>query len=262
MRPSLICAEKYYPSPNVCIYCLENDIELTDEHIITFSIGGRKVLRNASCKKCAEYINETYEQPTLNGVLLAPRLLLELKRRKSKQKRNLKLVGLDGVKVNDVGDEGFDTQLEPFQYSPLCQLPFWEPAGKLIDADKSSGVDKFRLFHIHLGTTFQSPFDKVVTRHPINQKEFALALAKSAYSYAVAKHGLENFDGAEMRDLLLGKRNDVFNFVGGPLREEKLTDRYFHNLYERREGQLCTVLVHMFASYKMKPYQVVVGRFS
>jgi hypothetical protein len=38
-----------------CIYCgaLAKNVELTDEHIIPFSLGGKAVIREGSCKECA-----------------------------------------------------------------------------------------------------------------------------------------------------------------------------------------------------------------
>jgi len=38
-----------------CIYCgaLAKDVELTDEHIIPFSLGGKAVIREGSCRECA-----------------------------------------------------------------------------------------------------------------------------------------------------------------------------------------------------------------
>lgn len=44
-----------YPSFGECIYCgaLAHATELTDEHIIPFSLGGKVVIREGSCKPCA-----------------------------------------------------------------------------------------------------------------------------------------------------------------------------------------------------------------
>ena len=36
-----------------CIYCASTDQLLSDEHVVPFSLGGRKVLRKASCARCA-----------------------------------------------------------------------------------------------------------------------------------------------------------------------------------------------------------------
>ena len=67
------------------------------------------------------------------------------------------------------------------------------------------------------------------------------------------------FDGDEIRSLLRGERDDTYNFVGGVSVSEKLNNRFLHNLYIRYRGELVTVIVHLFASCKMIPYEVVVG---
>jgi hypothetical protein len=44
-----------YPSFGRCIYCHKtaDEVELTDEHIIPFSLGGNAVILKGSCKACA-----------------------------------------------------------------------------------------------------------------------------------------------------------------------------------------------------------------
>ena len=44
-----------FPSPGECIYCgaRGDGVELTDEHIIPFSLGGNVEILQASCKACA-----------------------------------------------------------------------------------------------------------------------------------------------------------------------------------------------------------------
>ena len=46
---------RVYPSFGECIYCgaLAKDVELTDEHIIPYSLGGEAIILDASCKACA-----------------------------------------------------------------------------------------------------------------------------------------------------------------------------------------------------------------
>jgi hypothetical protein len=90
--------------------------------------------------------------------------------------------------------------------------------------------------------------------------EFSLTLAKIAYTYAVAERGLNGFDGDEIRALLRGERDDVYNFVGGLSRPEHFANRHLHALYIRERGDVLTVVVHLFASCKMMPYEVVVGK--
>jgi hypothetical protein len=44
-----------FPSPGECIYCgvRGDNVELTDEHVIPFSLGGNVEILRASCKPCA-----------------------------------------------------------------------------------------------------------------------------------------------------------------------------------------------------------------
>jgi hypothetical protein len=87
-------------------------------------------------------------------------------------------------------------------------------------------------------------------------------IAKIAYCYAMAEN--KSFDETQIRDLLLGKRSDVYNFVGSVEKAEHLSSRHLHALYFRRRGEWLTVLVHLFASCsteeKAFPYEVVVGK--
>ena len=54
----------------------------------------------------------------------------------------------------------------------------------------------------------------VTTRQPFANGPFAKMVAKIGYCYAVAKLGFDAFDGDAIRELLAGKRDDVYNFVG------------------------------------------------
>lgn len=96
---------------------------------------------------------------------------------------------------------------------------------------------------------------------------FAMMLAKIAYCYTMAEYGETYFDAKDIRDLLLGNRHDVYNFVGNTETPERLATRELHGLYFRRRGEWLTVLVHLFASCQGQqntnictPYEVVVGR--
>ena len=47
--------KKEYPSFGECVYCGASgtDVELTDEHIVPFSLGGNAVILRGSCEACA-----------------------------------------------------------------------------------------------------------------------------------------------------------------------------------------------------------------
>jgi hypothetical protein len=84
-------------------------------------------------------------------------------------------------------------------------------------------------------------------------------LAKMGYCFAMAERSRDGFNGDEIRELLSGDRDDVFNFVGGSVNEERLTARHLHYLACRERKSLLTVIVHLFSSYDAPPYEIVVG---
>ena len=54
---------KRFPAVGQCIYCdaAGASIKLSDEHIIPFALGGKDILLEASCSKCARKINKGFE---------------------------------------------------------------------------------------------------------------------------------------------------------------------------------------------------------
>src|SRR4051812_37896737 len=56
-----------YPPKKCCIYCGRGDIQLTDEHIVPFALGGSHLLQKASCLVCAD-ITKKFEQDVARGL--------------------------------------------------------------------------------------------------------------------------------------------------------------------------------------------------
>jgi hypothetical protein len=63
-----------------------------------------------------------------------------------------------------------------------------------------------------------------------------------------------------MRDLLLGRRDDVFAFVGTPSARASAPREWLHDFTVCQRGPWLTVVLALFASAGMVPYEVVVGR--
>lgn len=99
------------------------------------------------------------------------------------------------------------------------------------------------------GLTFHIPFDSFL---------HGLTIAKIAYCYAVLRLGINGFIGDEMRSLLKGKRNDVFNFVGNGARKEKVYP-HLHEFEIKEINGFCVVNVWLFSSTCLDVYEVVVG---
>jgi hypothetical protein len=248
-----------------CIMCLSRlpDAELTREHIVPMNIGGELIIERAVCDSCRKYGNRAYEEAASYADFYVPRLLLEIKRKRRKnEKRPLPAVAAGNLTMGD--DRSlFDLELAISQYPPVFEMLIFEPAGQLIDKDLGGNLTNFRISFVNIGIeTTRLVAGGVTMRHQHDHTAFALTLAKIGYCYAVAKRGLDGFNGAAIRDLLLGKRADVYNFVGGVLESRLLTDRELHKLYLQQRGDLLTVIVHLFASCKMLPYEIVVGEAS
>lgn len=67
-----------------CIYCNQTE-DLTDEHVVPFALGGRLVLPDASCKKCAK-ITSAFEAKVLRGFMLEARAVGKFPTRRPKER--------------------------------------------------------------------------------------------------------------------------------------------------------------------------------
>jgi HNH endonuclease len=253
--------EHEYPSFGRCVFCLQTfaQEDLTDEHIIPYSLNGRLVIRKGSCVPCAQRSNQEYENPTLQSALLAARSIMELNRRKKKDiKRMPKLWPGDHAARTSM--KGIDSiEVDVSQYPPLMFLLVLEPAGKLIGVPRGDKFTaKLRIWIYNFGTN-TSTVNNVTMRQLFRHQEFALTVTKIAYCYAVAELGLDGFDGTEIRDLLMGRRDDVYNFFGGSVDGDCLLRRDFHGLMLRERKWFRTVVFHLFSSLRAPPYEVVIG---
>jgi hypothetical protein len=271
--PSLVMRQHDYHLGNVCVYCRNKfpDEELTDEHIIARALNGGLVIRRGACIPCAKLSNETYENTALNVDLLVPRRLLALKKSRNRGRAHRKplspLPPIAPFAVHGGPKENFFLELPDEEYPNHFTLVNFLAAGRLVGETRSGELTSLRIAHYSLGyrrTKLQ--LRDYSTRTPLVNGPFAMMLAKIGYCYAVAERGFDAFDGDDIRDLLAGRRGDVYNFVGGCLVREHLSNTHLHGLYFRKRGEWLTVLVHLFASLNPDPkqiddpYEVVVGR--
>jgi hypothetical protein len=253
----------YTSSFGRCIFCLKSppEVTLTDEHIIPFYLTGTKerIIKDGSCSVCNSNANERYEQTTSNTEMLMPRLFLELRRRKRKKTKPLPLVAI-GKATNE---SDFNTLLAIGEYPATLTFLLFEPPGRLSGINRTeTGIPAgqiIRSFAVPLFDTNQER-PATTTQEWFNHFPFAMSLAKIGYCHAVANLGLDGFDGYDIRALLRGERDDVFNFVGGCREGLSRPNTYFlHQLSTRNEGGAYVVSVGLFTSAGVWPYDVVVG---
>jgi hypothetical protein len=268
---SLTMRQHKYHLDGRCVYCLEkiSPGEATTEHIIARALNGTLEIVDGSCARCASLSNESYEQTALNVDLLIPRRLLELKKSRNRGKKRQKApVPLPTVAFGDQTmneNAKFNVQLSDAEYQPTFVLVQFPPAGLLVGENRGAALKGISLQIFNLGGR-HGQARNVTTNSPMANGPFAKTLAKIGYCYAAAESGLETFSGNDIRDLLAGRRDDVYNFVGCALVSEHLAKRHLHGLYLRNRNGWLTVLVHLFASCDADerkpsvPYEVVVGR--
>jgi len=240
-----------------CMYCLAAGgpgVVLTEEHLVPRALGGRLTLRDAACEPCRRLTGRR-EQMTLDREFAVPRTLLALKRRRARAKGPARLpaVALEG-------DAHAPVTLPVDAFPRTFALPAFERAGLLAGVDRAtlpSRVD-FIACTLALGPVAR----RSVAAPPLlpDPAAFAHAIAKWAYALAVAELGLDCCDTQAMRDLMLGRRDDAFAFVGStpdrtPPARDWLHDVAFHEV----DGWLVATLA-LFASAGMAPYEVVIGR--
>ena len=235
------------------MYCLAAGVPRTEEHLIPHALGGRLTLRDAVCEPCRR-ITGRLEQATLDREFLVPKTLLALKRRRARGKGPSRLpcvtlAGDDAPSVLTVDD-----------FPRSFSLAAFEPAGLLSGLDRSDTTPRIAFVdcRLNLGTPRRQTVAATV---PLSDPHaYATAVAKWAYALAVAEHGLQACDMQPMRDLMLGRRNDMFAFVGTPAPCVAPSHAWLHDASMRENGPWLTVTLALFASAGMTPYEVVIGR--
>lgn len=268
---SLQMKQQNYKSDGKCLYCRDDLAnfpadQVTDEHIIPRALNGSLIIRNGACAPCAKISNKNYENIALNNDLFVPRRLLELRsRNRGRNQKPPEPLPLVALGDHVMGGGVFNIQLSDAEYPNKFSLVLFRPAGRLAGQDRGTDLNELRLQIFNLGGNKGRRMD-VTTREPFVNGPFAKLLAKIAYCYAVAERGFDAFDSSDIRDLLMGRRDDVYNFVGNPAEPEVLGNRHLHALYFRERDDWLTVYVHLFASCNGDPemptipYEVVVGK--
>lgn len=250
-RPSIAMRAARYAPLDRCIFCLATGVPRTEEHLIPRALGGRLTLRDAACEPCRR-ITGRLEQATLDREFAVPKTLLALKRRRARASGPSQL-----PPVTIAGDDA-SSALTAATFPRTFPLPAFGPPGLL------SGVAREAAPHVEVVDCFLNlgtPTRQARAASPplADPHAYAYAIAKWAYALAVAERGLGGFDTQPMRDLMLGRRDDVFAFVGTPALRASASREWLHHFAVHDDGPWLTVTLALFASAGMTPYQVVIG---
>ena len=235
-----------------CMYCLATGMPRTEEHLIPRALGGRLTLRDAVCEPCRRATGRL-EQATLDREFLVPKTLLALKRRRARAAGPSRLppVAIDG--------EETPSPWTPATFPRTFALPAFEPAALLAGLERATPPRiEFVDCHLNLGTPTRQV--RAATEPLADPHAYAWTIAKWAYALAVAERGLACCDTQAMRDLMGGRRDDAFSFVGTPAPRAEASREWLHHHEIRDQDGWLVVTLALFASAGMTPYEVVVGR--
>lgn len=249
-----------YPPVGRCIYCGATE-NLTDEHIIPFSLGGVLILPAASCNGRDGCNKKTHR---FEGVV-ARQIFGKFRARHGIQTRRPKerpthfeystSVGPRLVKATDHPTELFIYKFyEPNAYHRMprdfdTSTKHWVPVSICSDHELKTFMQAHN-------------WDGRITFVP-RPYEYAQLLAKIGYSFAVANFGLDAFK-PYVTDLILGRETNFSFCVGGdwevpppqPDGGHVMTFSY----REQDGGLLVSTHIRLFASCGTPQYHVAVGK--
>lgn len=260
---------KTYPDVGRCIYC-GNQNNLSDEHIIPYSLGGNLVLPKSSCARCAK-TTSSFEQTCMRTMYGPLRLLYDLPtRRPNKRPKKLPL------KVKFTPDQS-DWQLvevKQEEYPFLITFPYFDAPGILAgkSLDESEGPKSRRLW-IRGGCPYES-FDallpalarklKAHSLFPESKADipsFCQLLAKIAYSYAFAECGPQLFS-SELSIIILGTDLSNCRYFIGSASEDEAPRNMLHDLgiLKFSNTKVVTVRIRLLCKLGTPTYFVAVGK--
>lgn len=204
-----------------CIYCgrTADEIKLTEEHIIPYSLGADSVLKDASCTECAK-ITKSFELHVARNVYGQHRIHADIQTRHPEQRPcvlPLRIIQ-GGVEIRR------DLPIQDHAY--FLALPVWESPGVFRGIEPKfefDGLTSHLYYWVppNIKSTLELEDGEAVEIRPnevrIDANQFARLMAKIAYCNAIGTLGLDGFDAGVLPDLILGKYANIGHYVGSKL---------------------------------------------
>lgn len=259
MNRNMEMPDRHYEGIGMCIYCLDRGKQLTREHVVPYGLSGRgeMFIKKGSCIACNGLMNKNFENPAMQNDLRDARAILTLKRRK--RKGQVPLLP-NPVIVSDRMGKQHVVQLPADQHPGFVAWSRTKPAGRLVNQVRGSLMDGVEVW-IGTLTPERAKYREMGSTTAMVAGALPMLVAKAAYTFAIAELGFQSFDGADIRGLLRGDRDDIFDFVGGALDGEQALNEdgdLHHFFWRNRDGQL-VVTVHLFASFGAPAWDVALG---
>ncbi len=208
-----------YPSFGECIYCGSHasETELTDEHIIPFSLGGNAVIVEGSCRVCAAETSKIENE-------IGRQLFWDFRTHTKSQTRRAKERPKDLPFAFAISGGPIQTKSVPIEDHPyFTPMPVWGMPG-ILTGDQPTSEFQHHKAHVFywlpphiktvLGLADGVPAEIPFPEFRIDHQKVARAIAKIAYCQTVVKYGLHGFRRLVLPDLILGRYPNIPHFVG------------------------------------------------
>ena len=250
----------HFDAKGACIYCGDIDAELSDEHIVPYSLGGSHVLRKASCSSCAD-ITKKFEQRVARDLWGDARIAFDApSRRKAQRGQVLTMSDPDGL--------GKGLAIPPEEHPAGFVFYKMDQAGLLQGLPEDVDIsDKWQLViidddkrrHEFLAKHPNTPLTLSFRHVP---QEFGRLLAKIGYGQV-----LTQLDPGDFRPIcipyILGLKHNVSYVVGGTLDDQVPEPDNGYSLktagFGTKDRILLVALVRLLANTAAPAYHVVVG---
>ena len=249
---------KIYPPANRCIYCGSTD-DLSDEHIIPFSLGGNVVLPKASCGKCRD-ATHAFEGQCAGAMMLPLRARMNIQTRNPKKRPST-------FEIPILSPSG-EKRVASFQADkvPFCCIGIRLDPPTFVSGDEPTGRVRGDLFarptmndwSEHLGPGDAAMLGK------ISVVPFCRLIAKIGHAHVMAALVAEGvhppIEDLFLPSIILGHSNEFQHYVGGdtdPLDTPDALHQLRFNRYIFGERKILVSTVRLFALFGMPRYHVI-----
>lgn len=245
-----------------CIYCNANDVELTDEHVLPYFIGGAHILSKASCRACAK-ITTKFERHIAKGLWDDARNAYDAPSRRKKKRK--KYIILDDQRIL-----GNKLKIPFNEYPAPMTFYLMDTAGLLLGLPESVDLSNKWTFKAIVD---QKKLDAFESKYPgqltakmrFNHDSYARLLEKIGYCQILCSLDTDDFRAICLPYILGEKPNHSF-IVGGsnniPEPQPEVGYSMSTICYGTSTYILLIVAIRILADNHTPVYHVVVGDVS
>ncbi|MBL4644626.1 MAG: hypothetical protein JKX80_02045 [Candidatus Pacebacteria bacterium] len=240
-------------SKDKCIYCYDSNVELTDEHIVPFSLGGVHIIQKASCLKCNK-ITTKFERKVARDLWGDARISYDAPSRRKKNRKDFISMG--------------NSEIPASEYP--AGLVFYEMNIPGILQGLAEDVDISKLWKmvvIHddkrMETFLKENANKPTLSFRNVPQEFGQLLAKIGYGQVLTRLDLDDFNPICL-PYITGEKSNVSYVVGGVLTDAQPIKETGYILNTKgiiiSDNRLLLIAeVRLYSNTHAPGYQIIVG---